>query len=108
MARIPSPWRRSPAPYPSCLTSSANDRSPMPLPYEIRALLLLGDDLILDLVVGGLRHDLLLGQLVLARVRAAVGDRLRVLVADGGQRLELVRRRTVDVERLLLLRVGLG
>src|SRR5262245_12269452 len=32
MARIPSPWRRSPAPYPSCLTSSANDRSPMPRP----------------------------------------------------------------------------
>lgn len=45
-------------------------------------LLLSRDDLILDLVVGRLRHDLLLHQLVLPLVRPAVHDLLGVGVAD--------------------------
>src|SRR4030095_5689389 len=68
-----------------------------PLPhaalYAIRALLLLRDDLVLDLVVGCLGHDVLLRQVVLPLVRAPVDDLLRARVADAWQNLALIRRR---------------
>src|SRR5262245_66098216 len=65
-------------------------------------LLLFGDDLILDLLVGGLGDDLLLDQLVLALVGPSVDDLLRVGVAHARKRLQLVHGGGVDVEKLLL------
>src|SRR2546422_138334 len=62
---------------------------------------LLGDHVVLDLGVGRLGDDLLLDQLVLARVRAVLDDLLGVRVTDAGQRLQLVLRRRVEVERAL-------
>src|SRR5207253_537760 len=68
---------------------------------------LLRDDLALDPLVGRLGHDLTPDELVLAFVRTPLDDLLRVRFADTGKRLELVRRRAVEVERLLL-RLALG
>src|SRR5262245_2593716 len=53
-------------------------------------LLLLGDDLILDLVVRGLGNDLLLHQLVLPLVGTAVDDLLRVGVTDAGKSFQFI------------------
>jgi hypothetical protein len=72
---------------------------------------LLGDDLILDLVVGRGRHDLLLHQIVLARVRPVLDDLLGVRVADAGQRLQLVLAGGVEIQRdfvSVLVAEGLG
>src|ERR1022692_3239817 len=51
---------------------------------------LLGDDRILDLVVGGLGDDLLLHEIELGAVGAAVDDLLRIGVADSRKFLELI------------------
>src|SRR5205814_10299445 len=67
------------------------------------SLLLLRDDVVLDLVVGGLRDDLLLDQVVLPPVRTVVDDLLGIGLADPGEALQLVRGGAVDVERRLLL-----
>src|SRR3989442_6651729 len=69
---------------------------------------LLGDHVALDLGVGRFGEDLLLDQLVLARVRAVLDDLRGVRVKDAGQRLQLVLRRRVEVERALLRRLGVG
>src|SRR2546422_8662553 len=80
---------------------------------------LVGDDVVLDLVVRGLRDDVLADQLVLPLVRTVLHDLLGVGLADPGQRLEVGLRGAVEVELLLplalrllgvvsLLRVGLG
>jgi hypothetical protein len=58
---------------------------------------LLGDDLVLDLVVGSLGDDLLLHQLILPRIRPGLDDLLRVGVADPRQGLQFVLRRRVEV-----------
>src|SRR5206468_10070477 len=67
------------------------------------SLLLLRDDVVLDLVVGGLRDDLLLDQVVLPPVRTVVDYLLGIGLADPGEALQLVRGGAVDVERRLLL-----
>ena len=66
--------------------------------------LLLGDDLVLDLVVGRLRDDALLHQLVLALVRAARDDLGGIGLADTRQRVELIGGRGIDVEQFGLWR----
>src|SRR6202795_447455 len=58
-----------------------------------------GDDLILDLVVRGLRENATGDELVLGGVGAAIDDALGVGVADAGKGLELVSRGSVDIER---------
>ena len=62
-------------------------------------LLLLGDDLILDLVVGGLRDNLLLHQLVLPLVRPAVDDLLGVGVKALRSSSEALLTRHLDGAR---------
>jgi hypothetical protein len=64
--------------------------------------LLLGmtcDDLVLDLVVRGLRKNASGDELVLRGIGAAVDDALGVGVADAGESLELVGGGGVNVER---------
>src|SRR5258706_15624527 len=68
-----------------------------------RSALLLGDDLVLDLVVGCLRHDLLLDQLILTLVGAALDDGCRIGLADPRERVEFFGAGGIDVEQ-----VGLG
>src|SRR5262252_7739166 len=63
-------------------------------------LLLLRDDEVLDLVVGGLRNDLLLDEVSFLGVRAAVDDFLGILFADAREGVELVLGRRVDVHKL--------
>jgi hypothetical protein len=69
---------------------------------------LLGDDLSLDLVVGGLRDDLLPDELVLPPVRTVLDDLLRRGVTDPRQGLEILRGGAVDVQRALLHLGGPG
>src|SRR5579883_2989222 len=70
---------------------------------------LVRDDLVLDLIVDILRHDLALDELVLALIRAVGDDRLGARCTDAGQLVELGRRGRVDVdEAALLLRSGGG
>jgi hypothetical protein len=61
-------------------------------------LLLLCDDEVLDLVIGGLRDDLLVDQFVLPFVRPTLDDRVGVGGADSGQRLELFGSSRVEVD----------
>src|ERR1700730_13896860 len=65
--------------------------------------LLLGDDLVLDAVIGLLRHDVLLHQFVLALVGTALDDGRGIRLANAGQRVELFGAGGIDVEQ-----VGLG
>src|SRR5579864_1715062 len=51
-------------------------------------LLLLGDDQILDLVVGSLRNNLLFYQIGFGLVRTAVDDLLRIFLANARQRIQ--------------------
>jgi hypothetical protein len=69
-----------------------------------RALLLFRRDLILDLVVGRLRNDLLLHQLILPLVRTALDDLLGVRIANSSERLELLGSGCVDVNEIGFLR----
>src|SRR5206468_7181229 len=62
---------------------------------------LLGDDLVLDFLVGRARQDLLGDQLVLPLVGTVVDDLLRQRVADAGQLLEVLVAGAVEVELLL-------
>src|SRR5882757_10519179 len=55
-----------------------------------RLALLLGDDLVLDAVIGLLRDDVLVHQIVLALVGTPRDDLGRIRLADAGQRVELV------------------
>src|SRR3984893_19602858 len=64
-----------------------------------RSALLLGDDLVLDLVVCRLRDDALLHQFVLALVGTALDDRSRVSLADARQRFVLFGARRVYIEQ---------
>ena len=57
-----------------------------------------GDDLILDLVVGGLRHDFLGEELIFLGVRSTGDDLFRVCVPDSGKCLQVSFTGTVDVE----------
>jgi hypothetical protein len=65
--------------------------------------LLLGDNLVLDAVIGLLRHDVLVHQIVLALVGAALDDRRGIRLADARQRIEIVGARGINIEQ-----VGLG
>ena len=58
-----------------------------------------GDDLVLDLVVGGLRENAAGDELVLGGVGAAIDDALGIRIANAGEGLELVGGRRVDIER---------
>ena len=62
-------------------------------------LLLLGDDLVLDVIIDALRNDVLLHQLILALVRAAFDDAGAAHVANTLECAELFLRGTVDVEQ---------
>src|SRR4029453_14872191 len=73
-------------------------------PVLVAVATLLGDDLVLDLVVGRLRHHLLLYEFVLTFVGSVLDDLLGVGLADTRDRLQLIGRGAVDVERLLLRR----
>src|SRR4029077_6577707 len=66
----------------------------------IQRLLLLGDDFIFDLVVSGLGNNLLLHQIRLGFIGAAVDDLLRIGCANAGQGIELVLGGAVDVEQV--------
>jgi hypothetical protein len=57
-----------------------------------------GDDLVLDLVVRGLREDAASDELIFRGIRATVDDAFCVGIADTVEGLELVRRGRVDVE----------
>ncbi len=63
-------------------------------------LLLLGDDLVLDLVVGGLRENLLLHQVGFLGIGTAVNNLLRINGADAGQGVELVLGGRVDIQQV--------
>ena len=56
------------------------------------------NDLILDLVVGSLRHDLLGYQFILGSIRTASDDGFGVSVANSGQCFQLIFVSRVDVE----------
>src|SRR5437660_6901709 len=71
-------------------------------PVLVAVASLLGDDLVLDPVVGRLRHHLLLYKLVLGLIRPVLDDLLGVGLADALHRLQLVGRGAVDVKRLLV------
>jgi len=60
-------------------------------------LFLFGDDLVLDLVIGGLGDDLLPDQVGLRLVGTAVDDFLRVLLADSRQRVQLFLAGGVEI-----------
>src|SRR5438270_10837623 len=62
--------------------------------------LLLGDDLVLDAVIGLLRDDILLHQFVLALVGPALDDRRRIGFADARESVELVGAGGIDVEQI--------
>ena len=62
--------------------------------------LLLGDDLVLDAVIGLLRDDILVHEVVFALVGPARDDLCGIGLADAGQRVELVGGGGVDVEQL--------
>src|SRR6185295_15540821 len=63
-----------------------------------------GDDQVADLIVGPLGNDLLLHQLVLGAVGAALDDLVGVSVADSGQGFELGFRGGVYIQQV----AGLG
>src|ERR1700716_1898539 len=82
-------------------TSSTTSLRASYWPRLHRPLLLLGDHAVLDLVVGGLRHDLLLHQLVLALVGPALDDLLGIGVADTRDHLEIVLAGGVEIQGLV-------
>src|SRR5580692_7912103 len=57
------------------------------------------DDLVFDLVVGGLRKDAAGDELVLGGVGTAIDDSLGIGVANAGEGLELVGSSGVNVQR---------
>src|SRR5215471_1659864 len=78
------------------------------IPSASRSLLL-RHNLILDLVVGRLRNDLLLDEFILPRVRRMLDDFLGVGIADPRQSLELFLSSRVEVERFgFFSGIGLG
>ena len=60
---------------------------------------LLGDDHVLDFVVGGLRDDILVHQIVFAGIGAAGDDFSRIRIANPRERFQLIRRCRVDVDK---------
>src|ERR1039457_4095226 len=81
-------------------------------PNTPRLLLLLGDDLVLDLVVSGLRKNFLRHQIRLLRIRPPVDDLLRIDCPNSWQRIKLILGRRIDIEQVRLggrgRRRGLG
>src|SRR6201987_3693708 len=63
-------------------------------------LLLLGDDHVLDFVVGGLGNDFFLHEIGLLRIGTAIDDLLGVLFANARQSIELVLGSGVNVQEL--------
>src|SRR5260370_28937582 len=61
-------------------------------------LRLLGDNLVFDFVVGGLRNDLFVHQIEFCAIGAAIDNFLGVDVTDAGQGLELVLGGSVEIE----------
>src|SRR6476619_1843344 len=57
-----------------------------------------GDNVVLDLVVGGLREDSAGDKLILRSIGTAIDNALGVCVADAWKSLELVGSRGVDVD----------
>src|ERR1700722_13344174 len=76
----------------------------------VRTLLLwlAGDDLVLDLVIGGRRKNAASEELILGGVGAAVDDALGVGVADAVEGLELVGSGGVDIKQCCGGGGGLG
>src|SRR5438132_10523880 len=71
-------------------------------------LLLLGDDLVLDLVVDGLWDDVLLDQLIFPLVRPPFDDGFGACIADAFEGHQLVGFGTVDVDLVVGLRRRCG
>src|SRR5579875_1666173 len=69
------------------------------LPLQVLLLRLAGDDLVLDLVIRGLRDNSAGNKLVLCRVWPACNDARGISVANAVEGLELIGRCGVDVER---------
>lgn len=59
---------------------------------------LFGNDQVLDFVVGALRNDLLLDELIFRAIRSPSDNLLRIGIADPRQSLQLIQAGTVDVE----------
>ena len=72
-------------------------RLQVPGAWKLR-LLLLCDDQILNLRVGGGWNDFLAGEVSLLFVRAAIDDFLCILVADARKRFQLIERGGVDIQ----------
>src|SRR3954465_3210284 len=70
--------------------------------------LLLGDDLVLDGVIGVLGNDLLVHEFVLGLVRTALDDRLGPSRANLGQSIKLIFAGRVDVDEASLGRSRRG
>src|ERR1700757_943864 len=62
-------------------------------------LLLLGDDQIFDLVIGGLWYYLFRDQLIFLVVWPVINDLLRVLSADAGKSIEFFLAGRIDVQQ---------
>src|SRR5271155_5079438 len=71
-----------------------------PLRESKKRLLLLGNDQVFDLVVRGLWNDLLLHQVGLLCIGAAINDLLGVGGTDARKCVELVLGRAVDVDEI--------
>jgi hypothetical protein len=67
----------------------------------LQNLFLLGDDLVLDLVVGGLGDDLFVDEVGFLGVRTPVNDFLGILFADARERIELLFCGAIDVDEFL-------
>src|ERR1700687_1769010 len=71
-------------------------------------LLLFRDDLVFDLIVGGLGNDLFSYQVGLLRIGTAVDDFLGVAGSDARQSFQLFFGRRVDVEQIGMGSRGCG
>ena len=76
---------------------------------NLLAACLLRNDPILDLVVGRLRDDLLLHELILGTIRPPCYDLCRISIADSRECLQLLLARRIDVkQRATVRRLRLG
>ena len=63
----------------------------------------MGDDLVLDLIIGGLGNNLLGDKIALGVVRTAIDDLLAVSVADPGKGRQVLLAGGVDIDQIRLL-----
>ena len=67
---------------------------------------MVSNDLVFDLVIGGLGNDLLGQEIALGVVRTAINDLLAVSVADSGKRGELFLAGGIDIDQVSFLGLG--